>query len=287
MDIQGKSCIVTGASSGIGAATARRLYGLGGKLTLAARTESRLRALAEQLPGSRVVVTDVTNPTQVRRLVTETLTTFGGIHVLVNAAGQGLHVPLLQIDPMDLRAVFDLNVVAPLVTTQSVLPAMVAAGGGAIVNVSSAATLTTAPRMGGYVATKAALNMLSDVSRVEFADKGVAISVVYPYVTDTGFHRSMRAGPVPGALERVRRDEPDLVAKAIVFAIRSGAAHVRVANPPEEIDPRRDGVRRRGDEAVPGDAGREAPGGRASSEPAPDRGAGADADGPAVKGVQA
>ncbi len=236
MEIHGKSCIVTGASSGIGAATARHLYGLGAKVTLAARRKDRLEALASELPGVRVVVTDMTNPTQVRRLVTETLATFGAVDVLVNNAGQGLHVPLLQLDPIDLRAVFELNVVAPLVATQSALPALVAAR-GTVVNVSSAATLHAIAEMGGYTATKAALNMLSEVARVELADKGVTVSVVYPTLTDTEFHSVLRAGRMSERAQAMAKDSPELVARAIAFAIVSGAAHVLVDSPPQTIDP--------------------------------------------------
>jgi NADP-dependent 3-hydroxy acid dehydrogenase YdfG len=245
MEIQGRSCIVTGASSGIGAATARHLYGLGAKVTLAARRTERIEALAAELPGTRAVTTDVTNPAHVRRLVREAVTTFGGIDVLVNNAGQGLHVSLLELDPIDLRAVFELSVVAPLVATQSVLPAMVAAGGGAVVNVSSASTLQAAPGLGGYAAAKSALNMLSEVGRLELADKGVSLSVVYPSGTDTEFHRVLRAGHAPARGGAVDEDPPELVAQAIVFAIKTGEAHVLVDDPPLAIDPRRRGVERR------------------------------------------
>jgi short-subunit dehydrogenase len=241
VEISGKSCIVTGASSGIGAATAQLLHALGAKVTLAARRTGRIEALAAELPGSRAVTTDVTDPAHLRRLVSEVISTFGAIDVLVNNAGQGLHVPILELDPVDLRAVFELNVVAPLVATQCVLPAMVAGGGGggggAIVNVSSATTLRVFPGLGGYAATKAALNMLSEVSRLELADKGVSVSVVYPAVTDTEFHQSLRAGHMVSGPWSVQKDPPELVARAIEFAITSGEAHVLVRDPPTPIVP--------------------------------------------------
>jgi NADP-dependent 3-hydroxy acid dehydrogenase YdfG len=237
VEISGKSCIVTGASSGIGAATAPLLHALGAKVTLAARRTGRIEALAAELPGSRAVTTDVTDPAHLRRLVSEVISNFGAIDVLVNNAGQGLHVPILELNPVDLRAVFELNVVAPLVATQCVLPAMVAAGGGAIVNVSSATTLRVFPGLGGYAATKAALNMLSEVSRPELADQGVSVSVVYPAVTDTEFHESLRAGHVVSGPWSVQKDPPELVARAIEFAITSGEAHVLVRDPPTPIVP--------------------------------------------------
>jgi len=237
VEIRGRSCIVTGASSGIGAATARHLHALGAKVTVAARRTDRIEALAAELPGACALTTDVTDPGDLRRLVSEACAAFGTVDVLVNNAGQGLHVPILELDPVDLRAVFELNVVAPLVATQCVLPVMAAGGGGVIVNVSSATTLRVFPGLGGYAATKAALNMLSDVARLELADKGVTVSVVYPAVTDTEFHESLRAGGIVSGPWSVRKDPPELVARAIEFAIRTGEAHVLVRDPPTPIVP--------------------------------------------------
>ncbi len=237
MDIDGSVCIITGASSGIGAATARLLSGLGAQVVLAARRAERLQALAAELPGSLAVSTDVTVPGALQRLVAQAVETYGGVDVLVNNAGQGLHVPLEELDPADLRAVFELNVVAPLVGMQAVLPVMRARSRGAMVNVSSATSLRVFPGLGGYSATKAALNMLSQVGRLEFADAGVTVSVVYPSVTATEFHQRLRAGHLLSGARSIPADPPELVGEAIAFAIRSGEAHVLVADPPRPIVP--------------------------------------------------
>jgi short-subunit dehydrogenase len=237
MDLDGACCIVTGASSGIGAATARVLSGRGARVVLAARRAERLEALAAELPGSLAVPTDVTVPDQVLRLVTRAVDTNGRVDVLVNNAGQGLHVPLEELDPTDLRAVFELNAIAPLVAMQAVLPVMRAGTGGAIVNVSSATSLRVFPGLGGYAATKAALNMLSQVARLELAGAGVVVSVVYPSVTATEFHERLRAGHLVAGARRIQPDPPELAAAAIAFAITSGEAHVLVADPPRPIVP--------------------------------------------------
>jgi len=237
MDIDGAVCIVTGASSGIGAATARLLTGRGARVVLAARRAERLEALSTELPGSLAVPTDVTVPGDLRRLVSRALDTYGRIDVLVNNAGQGLHVPLLELDPVDLRAVFELNVVAPLMAMQAVLPAMGTGSGGAIVNVSSATSLRVFPGLGGYAATKSALNMLSQVGRLELATAGVAVSVVYPSVTATEFHQRLRAGHIVAGALHIRPDPPELAAAAVAFAITTGEAHVLVADPPRPIVP--------------------------------------------------
>ena len=237
MKIDGAVCIVTGASSGIGAATARQLSGLGAKVVLAARRTDRLDAVARDLPDSLAITTDVTVGGEVERLVARTIDAFGRVDVLVNNAGQGLHVPLEQLDPIDLRAVFERNVVAPLVGMQAVLPSMRAGGGGAIVNVSSATSLRVFAGLGGYSATKAALNMLSQVGRVEMADAGVAVSVVYPSVTATEFHQKLRAGHLATGARTIVPDPPELVGQAIIMAVRTGEAHVLVSNPPRAIVP--------------------------------------------------
>ncbi len=165
-----------------------------------------------------------------------TVEELGGLDVLVNNAGQGLHVPIEELDPEDLRAVFELNVVAPLVAMQDVLPVMAAQSAGAIVNVSSATSLRVFPGLGGYSSTKAALNMLSQVARVELSSAGVSVSVVYPSVTTTEFHDRLRAGH----MQREPATSPRPTGaggRAIAFAIGSGEAHVLVADPPLPIAP--------------------------------------------------
>jgi NADP-dependent 3-hydroxy acid dehydrogenase YdfG len=206
-------------------------------VVLAARRADRLEALAEELPGSLAFTTDVTVHEDLGRLLEVTVATYGRVDVLVNNAGQGLHVPLEELELADLRAVFELNVVAPLDAMQLVLPVMRAQRAGAVVNVSSATSLRVFPGLGGYSATKAALNMISQVARLELADAGVAVSVVYPSVTATEFHDRLRAGHLAPAARNMPRDPPGLVADAVAFAISSGDAHVLVADPPRPIVP--------------------------------------------------
>lgn len=237
MRIDGAVCIITGASSGIGAAAARTLAGQGARVVLAARRADRLDALAAELPGALAVPTDVTAPGHLERLLEATLSAHGHVDVLVNNAGQGLHVPLTELDPDDYRAVVELNVIAPLRAMQLVLAPMRAARAGAIVNVSSATSLRVFPGLGGYSSTKSALNMLSQVGRLEFADAGIAVSVVYPSVTATEFHRHLRAGAFVAGGRTIPVDPPELAARAIAYAIASGEAHVLVADPPQPITP--------------------------------------------------
>jgi NADP-dependent 3-hydroxy acid dehydrogenase YdfG len=237
MEIEGSVCIVTGASSGIGAATARALAARGAPVVLAARRAERLESLAAELPDALAVATDVTDAAALRRLADAALDTYGRIDVLVNNAGQGLHVPVAQLAADDLRAVFDLNVVAPVLAMEAVLPAMLEEGRGAVVNVSSGTSLRAIPGVGGYAATKAALNMVSDVARLELAGGGVRVSVVYPSITATEFHERLRAGTLAPGARSITPDPPELAARAIVFAVETGTAHVAVGDPPRALEP--------------------------------------------------
>jgi short-subunit dehydrogenase len=225
MQIQGAVAVVTGASSGIGAATTRLAAARGARLVLAARRRERIEALAAELPDAVAVRTDVTDPVQVRRMVDTAVERYGRVDLLVNNAGQGLHVPVEAIDLDDLRAVFELNVVGALAALQAVVPVMRRQGAGAIVNVSSGTTLFTPSGTGGYAATKAALNMLSAVARAELADDGIVVSTVYPFITATEFHRSLRAGGgVPAGARRpgMEPQSAEQVAGKILELVESG-----------------------------------------------------------------
>jgi NAD(P)-dependent dehydrogenase (short-subunit alcohol dehydrogenase family) len=223
MKLDGAVVIVTGASSGIGAATARLASARGAKVVLAARRLDRIAELAGQLPDAFPVQTDLRDPDQIRRLVDSALVRFGRVDVLVNNAGQGLHVPLEQIRLEDLRAVTELNFYAPLLAMQAVIPVMRKQGGGAIVNVSSMTSRMVLPGVGGYSATKAGLNMLSAVARRELAGDGIAVSTIYPAVTATEFHQSLAAGArVGGGWSGPPPQSPEKVAEAILALIESG-----------------------------------------------------------------
>jgi short-subunit dehydrogenase len=191
-DVRDQIIIVTGASSGIGAATARLLGERGARVVMTARRIDRLRKLESELTNSFAVVADLHQREDISRLVAATVERFGRIDVLVNNAGQGLHVPIADIDIDDYKAIMDLNVYAPLLLMQAVVPQMRKQGGGTIVNVSSGTTKMTLPGVGAYASTKCALNMLSQVARQEFAADNIVVSLIYPYITETEFRDNMR-----------------------------------------------------------------------------------------------
>jgi short-subunit dehydrogenase len=234
MKIDGRVVIVTGASSGIGEAFARLAGGEGARLVLAARRKDRLDRLAADLPDALVLRVDMRDPDQVRGLVRSAAEHYGRVDVLVNNAGQGLHVPVEHVSLDDFEAVMQLNVYGPLIAMQEVVPLMRAQGGGAIVNISSGTSRIVLPGVGAYAATKCALNQLSLTARAELEADNIAVSVVYPSVTDTEFHKSLRAGGFPGGGGRLPAHPPEHVAVAILRAIVTGEAEIVIPHGPVE-----------------------------------------------------
>jgi NADP-dependent 3-hydroxy acid dehydrogenase YdfG len=227
MQIRDSVVIVTGASSGIGATTARAAARAGARVVLAARREERIRELAAELGGGAIAVRcDVTDRIQVDALAQAALDAFGRIDVLVNNAGQGLQSSVEDLALDDLRAVLELNLVAPLAMMQAVLPAMRAQQSGSIVNVSSGTTFADVPGTGGYVASKIALERLSAIARAELEGTGIAVSTLIPFATSTEFMASIRAGRAEAEAMTAGAtfDSPETVADAVLALIASGDA---------------------------------------------------------------
>lgn len=228
MEIKDAVVLVTGSSSGIGEATARAAAKAGAFVVLLARREGRIASLAAELGNALAVPCDVTRPEQVHHAVQSTIEQFGRIDVLVNNAGQGLHGDIEDIGVDDFRALLDLNLVAPLVLMQAVIPFMRQQGAGSIVNVSSGATLAAYPGSAAYTSSKAGLNMLSDVARLELADCGILVSLMHPFVTATEFYGAVRSGADTARAQEADMASiahtPGLVADMILDLIRTGAA---------------------------------------------------------------
>ena len=237
MDINQAVVLVTRASSGIGAATARAASRAGARVVLLARREDRIRRLAGELDEALPIRCDGTDAGEVDAAVRTATDAFGRIDVLCNIAGQGLHAPLEQIDSDDFRAILEFNLVAPLVTMQAVLPVMRTQGSGSIVNVSSGITFSALPGSAAYSASKAGLSKLSAVARAELADAGIAVSTMYPFVTETEFIESLR-GETESASQlesshAPKPQSPEQVADAILDLIKTRAEQADLV--PEEF----------------------------------------------------
>ncbi len=233
IDLAGKTVIVTGASSGIGAATARRLHAAGAHPVLAARRADRLDALSQELDGALAIPTDVTDPAQVRDLVAATLDRHERIDGLVNNAGANLDGPLDRVDPAEFGRILQLNVASLLTVTQAVLPAMRQQHFGRIVNISSGTTRRVAVGIGAYASTKSAVNMLSSVLSQELTDDGIAVSLLLPSVTATEFGGGMftlGTSPRPGMVVQ----SPDYVARIVLRLLRTGEDSFDIPHGPEQ-----------------------------------------------------
>jgi short-subunit dehydrogenase len=229
MNIKDKVIIVTGASSGIGEATAKLLSKKGAKVVLAARSKDKLNTLSKQLPHSLAIQTDVTDAKQIKQLIKKTIDHFGKIDVLINNAGRGYHVPIMQIKPEKFRELFTLDVLAPLILMQEVIPFMKKQGEGVIVNISSGTSLMTIYGIGAYSSLKRALNGISLTAREELKDDNISVSLVYPYITKTNFHKNL----LNNSTWDMQRDDdmeefdtPEHVAEKILEAIESGKAEI-------------------------------------------------------------
>jgi len=235
LELRGSVVVVTGASSGIGAATARLLHAAGAHPVLAARRADRLAALSQELGGALAVPTDVTDQSAVLRMVAATLAQYGRIDGLVNNAGAALHVPLDRLDLEDYRNAFELNVVSVLGVTQAVLPSMRARHFGRIITISSGTTRRTMPGIGGYASTKAAVNMLSAVMRLEFEPDGIAVTNVLPSITESEFNGDGRKAGAPSRPGMIVHSA-EYVGKVILRGLQTGEETLDIPFGPE--DPR-------------------------------------------------
>jgi NAD(P)-dependent dehydrogenase (short-subunit alcohol dehydrogenase family) len=235
LDLAGRVIIVTGASSGIGEATARLLHHAGARPVLAARRTDRLTALSDELAGALAVPTDVTDPAQVRALVDAAVARHGRVDGLVNNAGASFHGQMEEVDLAAYLQLLQLNVVSVVAAIQAVLPVMRRHGGGRIVNISSGTTMIAPPGVGAYAASKSAVNMLSTVARKELAADGIAVSLVLPSITATEFGGGMFRGgatPRPGMVVH----SPEYVGRVVLRALRTGEERIDIPHGPEQPD---------------------------------------------------
>jgi NADP-dependent 3-hydroxy acid dehydrogenase YdfG len=183
-----RSVLVTGASSGIGRATAIEFARRGYLVFAAARREDALAELTGEVPGIRAIGMDVTDESSVARAWAKILAETGGsgVNVLVNNAGFALSGPVEVLAGDEVRRQFDTNVFGLLAVTRTVLPAMRARRSGRIINVSSVVGRTTFPVTGVYGATKYAVEALSDALRLEVAGFGVKVIIIEPGFVATG-----------------------------------------------------------------------------------------------------
>ncbi len=228
-DPKGLNVLLTGGSSGIGAALAERLAAGGATVGIVGRDEKRLAAVLERCrvhsPASRSWLCDLADPAQVDDLARRALDELGGIDVLINNAGipRRKHVTLLDAATVD--AVTRINYLAPVQLTLAVLPHMLERGSGRIVNVSSVAATLSSPGEAAYDGSKAALAVFSEAMAVDLWETGVKVLVVYPGVVDTPLFDVPDNDPLPDDMERIA---PDALVDGVLDALDRGAAEVYI-----------------------------------------------------------
>lgn len=259
---QGPVVIITGASSGIGEATSRRLFGAGFRVVLAARRAERLQSLKTDLehalqraPSAAAslriltVVADITAKDDRERLVNETLRAFDRIDGLVNNAGFGQRGPIELVSVESIRQNFETNLFSLIALTQLVIPIMRKQGKGRIVNMGSVAGRIARPFSSVYDATKHALEAFTDGLRGEMSPFGIRVSLIQPGFILTEFLEVAnkvskpvieQAGPYApylggfaGMSERARRiaGRPDDIARLVLRALADEPPQFRYAGP--------------------------------------------------------
>jgi uncharacterized protein len=217
---QAKVVVITGASSGIGAAVARAAARRGYRLVITARRNARLEELAQELrvAGADVLVVpaDLRDPCAPNRLVGATVERFGRIDVLINNAGIGLPQLFAQADPDAMRNQVLVNLAAPIVLTRLALPSLLEHR-GSVINVGSAITSVANAALGAYGATKAGLAYWNDALRRELSHRGVSVCLVEPGPVKTEFFAAMGIlGPQGAGIYNPLRDPPPSILSADV-----------------------------------------------------------------------
>jgi NADP-dependent 3-hydroxy acid dehydrogenase YdfG len=221
--------VVTGASSGIGAATARRLAAEGYEVVAAARRLDRLEQLAAEVPGIRAVILDVTSPESVAELAAA----LDDVAVLVNNAGGAVGVePIERADPADWQAMYDTNVLGVLRVTQALLPALERGTGGHVVVTGSIAGHVVYEGGGGYTAAKHGATAVVETLRLELNGRPIRVTEVAPGMVHTEEFSLVRLRGDRDAADRVYAgvEHPltaDDIADCIAFAV-TRPAHVNV-----------------------------------------------------------
>jgi short-subunit dehydrogenase len=228
MEISGKVAVVTGASQGIGLATAKLLAEKGAKVVLAARSRDLLEKLEKEIPNSFAMVMDMRNHEHIKSLIDKTIEKFGRVDILINNAGQGMYGPVEKINLEEYRQIMELNVFSVLKAMQEVIPHMKKQGKGIIVNVSSMLSKMYIPGISAYSSTKYALNAISFIARKELKESNIIVSVVRPKMTATNFSRNSFGGSPQFSNDSsgLSIDSPEKVADKIATIIQSEESEI-------------------------------------------------------------
>ncbi len=232
-NIDGKVVVITGASSGLGEATARHLAMQGAIVVLGARRADRLQTLVDEIKNNagkaQAITTDVTDRDQVKHLVDAAVQNHGRIDVIVNNAGLMPHSPLDRLKVDDWERTIDVNIKGVLYGIAAALPHMKAQQSGHIINVSSVAGHKVRPGSAVYAATKSAVLMLSEGLRQEVKPYNIRTTVVSPGAVATELPQSVTEPDVAANVRQFYQDyaiAADSFARMVAFAVSQ----------PEDVD---------------------------------------------------
>lgn len=224
--LNGKVALITGASSGIGEATALALAAQGAKVALAARRAERLEKLEKQITSgggqALSLTTDVTDEAQINEMVQKTNTHFGSVDILVNNAGVMLTGLVEDADTSDWRRMIDIDLLGLMYATHAALPLMKAQGGGHIVNISSVAGRTTSANFAVYNAAKFGVVAFSDALRKEVYKDNIRVTVIEPGAVATELANQITnesKQQVEGIYQSLTALESEDIAGAIIYAV--------------------------------------------------------------------
>ncbi|TMA22922.1 MAG: SDR family oxidoreductase [Deltaproteobacteria bacterium] len=230
--LDGKVAFVTAGATGIGYGCAEEIAKAGGKVMICARREDTLREAAKRL-GERAawVVCDVTDDASVDAAVAATVERFGALHLAVNSAGTGTGGPITEITTAEFERVMATNLTGAFRCLRAEAKAMIAAGGGSIVNISSIAGALTHPWMSPYCASKAGLDMLTRCAADELGAHRVRVNSVLPGVVRTPMAAALSEVPISrdeylSLMPISRIGEPADIGRAVVFLLSDDASWI-------------------------------------------------------------
>lgn len=233
--LAGKTAVVTGAASGIGAAIAEGFAAKGATVALLDMNLDAARAKADSLPGAHAFACDVTDASSIAAAVASVTATLGGIDILVNSAGIVDLAPAEDLSPRAWSRTLDVNLTGSFVMAQTVGRAMIAAGkGGRIINLASQAGSVAIDGHVAYCASKFAIIGVTKTLALEWGKHGITVNSISPTVVMTDLGRKAWEGPKGDAMKAQipvgRFAEPDEIAAAAVFLASDAAAMINGAD---------------------------------------------------------